>query len=342
MRPSDEPGDEPGQEPGRERRHGDRDGHAPDRRVSRRTVLAAAGTLAALSGALAVGADTAGGAPSAPAAAPAKRQAAPPLIIAHRGLSDIWPQHTMQAYKAARAVGDAVLIEADVYASSDGVLFCRHDRLLAQSTDIEERFPADAEADVWELPAAKLEQLTGTGGDPALQDGPAPAPADLKVARFADLLDYALAEGVRVYVETKHAAAVAPLKRLLAEKLDGATPDVFVESFTAQHLLDMGFSEHRNRTRLVQSPPQEDAALSGIGAYASVLAPSAGSVTPEAVARIHAAGLEVHVHGLADAGLPEDDEDSYTSLLDAGVDGIFTDRCDVGARALDAWLARGG
>lgn len=337
MRPSQEPGPEPG----RERRHGDghRNGH--DRRVSRRTVLAAGtGGLAALSGALAFGAGTAGGAPTA--AAPAKRQVARPLIIAHRGLSDIWPQHTMQAYKAARAVGDAVLIEADVYASSDGVLFCRHDRLLAQSTDIEERFPADAEADVWELPAAKLEQLTGTGGDPSLQDGPAPAPADLKVARFADLLDYALAEGVRVYVETKHAAAVAPLKSLLAEKLDGTTPDVFVESFTAQHLLDTGFSEYRNRTRLVQSPPEDDAALSDIGAYASVLAPSAGSATPDAVARIHAAGLEVHVHGLADAGLPEGDQDSYASLLDAGVDGIFTDRCDVGAQALDAWLARGG
>ncbi|OEU91997.1 hypothetical protein DB35_06740 [Streptomyces abyssalis] len=305
--------------------------------VNRRTLLAAgAGGIAALIGASAFGAGVARGA--RPAAA--VRQVAKPLIIAHRGLSDIWPQHTMQAYKAARAVGDDIVIEADVFASSDGVLFCRHDALLADSTDVEERFPADAGANVWELPAAKLEQLTGTGGDSSLQGGVTPPPADVKVPRFAGLLDYAKAEGVRVYVETKHAGAVAPLRRLLARELNGATPDVYVESFEAQHLVDFGFSEFRNRTRLMQGLPDDDSELRAVGEYASVLAPAAKAITPSAVARIHSAGLSVHAHGLEEAGLPESDQGSYTSLLDAGVDGIFTDRCDVGQEALNSWLRR--
>ncbi|WP_314174018.1 glycerophosphodiester phosphodiesterase [Streptomyces winkii] len=306
-----------------------------DEGTGRRTVLTAgAGGIAALIGLSAFGSRDASGAP----AAPAVKQAAKPLIIAHRGLSDIWPQHTMQAYKAARAVGDDIVVEADVFASSDGVLFCRHDELLADSTDVRERFPAQAEAKVWELKAAQLEQLTGTGGDPALQDGPEPSPEDLRVPRFARFLDYAVAEGVRVYVETKHAQAVAPLKRLLAEKLSRTTPDLYVESFVAQHLRDIGFSELRNRTRLMQEIP-DDAALREIAGYASVFAPAAKTATRSTVARIHAAGLEVHVHGLEEAGLPESDRDSYTALLNAGVDGIFTDRCDVGKRALDGWLA---
>jgi glycerophosphoryl diester phosphodiesterase len=47
------------------------------------------------------------------------------------------------------------------------------------------------------------------------------------------------------------------------------------------------------------------------------------------VERIHAAGAEVHVWTVNDPG-------AMTRLLDLGVDGIVTDRCDVLRALVDA------
>jgi glycerophosphoryl diester phosphodiesterase len=52
-------------------------------------------------------------------------------------------------------------------------------------------------------------------------------------------------------------------------------------------------------------------------------------VTARTVERIHAAGAEVHVWTVNDPG-------AMTRLLDLGVDGIVTDRCDVLRALVDA------
>src|SRR5689334_5361497 len=59
----------------------------------------------------------------------------PPRIIAHRGASGQRPEHTLEAYALAVAQG-ADALEPDLVASRDGVLFARHDIVLARSTDI--------------------------------------------------------------------------------------------------------------------------------------------------------------------------------------------------------------
>lgn len=62
------------------------------------------------------------------------------LVIAHRGASYYLPEHTTASYRLALELG-ADWIEADVVASSDGVLFCLHSVDLAVTTNVEEVFP---------------------------------------------------------------------------------------------------------------------------------------------------------------------------------------------------------
>ena len=55
----------------------------------------------------------------------------PPLVIAHRGASGDFPEHTLEAYRAAIFQG-ADFIEPDLAITSDGVLIARHEPTLAQ------------------------------------------------------------------------------------------------------------------------------------------------------------------------------------------------------------------
>lgn len=58
-----------------------------------------------------------------------------PLVIAHRGASGYFPEHTMAAYQQALDQG-ADIIEADLVPTKDGVLISRHENELSTSTDI--------------------------------------------------------------------------------------------------------------------------------------------------------------------------------------------------------------
>ncbi len=55
----------------------------------------------------------------------------PPLVIAHRGASGDFPEHTLAAYRAAIFQG-ADFVEPDLVTTSDGVLIARHEPTLAQ------------------------------------------------------------------------------------------------------------------------------------------------------------------------------------------------------------------
>ena len=54
-----------------------------------------------------------------------------PLVIGHRGASGDFPEHTLEAYRAAIAAG-ADFIEPDLAITSDGILIARHEPTLAQ------------------------------------------------------------------------------------------------------------------------------------------------------------------------------------------------------------------
>ena len=58
-----------------------------------------------------------------------------PMVIAHRGASGYFPEHTLEAYTLAIAMG-ADVIEPDLVPSKDGILVSRHDITLSGSTNV--------------------------------------------------------------------------------------------------------------------------------------------------------------------------------------------------------------
>lgn len=64
----------------------------------------------------------------------------PPLVIAHRGLSGYYPEHTLEAYSRAIDAG-ADFIEPDLVSTRDGVLVARHENEISGTTDVAQKFP---------------------------------------------------------------------------------------------------------------------------------------------------------------------------------------------------------
>lgn len=62
----------------------------------------------------------------------------PPIIIAHRGASGLYQEHTIKAYTAAIEQG-ADFIEPDLVMTRDGVLIARHDHYLSATTNVADR-----------------------------------------------------------------------------------------------------------------------------------------------------------------------------------------------------------
>jgi glycerophosphoryl diester phosphodiesterase len=62
----------------------------------------------------------------------------PPLIIAHRGASGYRPEHTLESYRLAIALG-CDYIEPDLVITRDGVLIARHENELSETTDVGDR-----------------------------------------------------------------------------------------------------------------------------------------------------------------------------------------------------------
>jgi glycerophosphoryl diester phosphodiesterase len=63
-----------------------------------------------------------------------------PLVIAHRGASGTFPEHTLEAYKAAIDQG-ADFVEPDLVLTKDGVMIARHEPMLDDTTDVALKFP---------------------------------------------------------------------------------------------------------------------------------------------------------------------------------------------------------
>lgn len=57
-----------------------------------------------------------------------------PLVIAHRGGSELWPENTLVAFHAAAEMGVDIL-EMDIHSTSDGILVVIHDEEVDRTTD---------------------------------------------------------------------------------------------------------------------------------------------------------------------------------------------------------------
>lgn len=232
-----------------------------------------------------------------------------PLVIAHRGASAAYPEHTRPAYEKALADG-ADGLECDVRLSRDGHLVLIHDRTLDRTSD--HRGPVGRRS---------LEQLRGVafGGE--------------SILTLDELIELAKGAGrpVRLLVETKHpnryGAAVelrllALLRRHALERPhDDASVQVTVMSFSPLAVRRMRtLAPSLPRVQLMDLiPPGLKPSRLPFGAR--IAGPGLELVRrrPDLVRRLKAQGNEVYVwtvNSTADVDM----------VLALGVDGIITDR----------------
>ncbi len=225
-----------------------------------------------------------------------------PIGIAHRGGAAEEPENTIEAFRAASALGFRYL-ETDVHLTIDGVVAAFHDPTLDRVSD---RSGSIAELPWSEVRGARVE---GRGTIPSMQE---------LLEEFPD---------ARFNIDAKSDAVLVPLLDLMVE-LD-VLDRVCLGSFSDRRLARArarlgarlctsagraGIARHVARARGVRVPPDK--------AHALQVPPSVRGirlVTRRFVDRAHADGRAVHVWTI-------DDEDQMHELFDLGVDGIMTDR----------------
>ncbi|MFE7405410.1 glycerophosphodiester phosphodiesterase [Isoptericola sp. NPDC057559] len=237
------------------------------------------------------------------------------VVVAHRGASADAPQNTLAAFAAADDAG-ARMIEIDVHLSADGVPVVIHDGTVDATTD--------GAGEVRGHTVAELQAFdAGSWFGPEF--------AGQRIPTLAEVLDLVAARpGLDVLCEYKGAWTaedVAVTMRVVAGS--GLTGRLMVQGFdptTVAALRDVAPQVPRS---LLLEHPRADLAelLDELGAAA--VSPGAALLAedPALVPAAHAAGRQVF-------GWTANDEATWEALLDAGVDGIITDR----PAALRGWL----
>ena len=236
------------------------------------------------------------------------------LAFAHRGGALEAPENTMKAFEYAVGLGYRYL-ETDAYATRDDVLISFHDDKLDRVTD--------AKGQVEALSWAEVAHARIDGREPI------PLMEDL-LTRWPD---------VRINIDPKHDAAVAPLIALI--KRLGVQDRVCIGSFSDRRIRQVADAfDGRVCTALGPSGVLKlKAASAGWPArrwphgcaQVPVKDRNVTIVTRRFVKAAEKRGLQVHVWTI-------DDEAEMHRLLDLGVHGLMTDRPAVLKRVL---MARG-
>jgi glycerophosphoryl diester phosphodiesterase len=230
-------------------------------------------------------------------------------IIAHRGLALDAPENTLLALLRALSAG-ATHLETDIHASADGVAVIAHDPDLARV--------AGRSVKVGQLTMTELRRIELGHGQ-----------GFCSLAEALDAFPQA-----RFNIDVKDARAAAPAVASIRDAR--ATGRVLITSFSSDRRRAVadalpGVASSPAVTEFVPAligarlgiPPLVRRALRG---FVAVQVPERRGplriITRRTVERIHAAGAEVHVWTIND---PAD----MARLLDVGVDGIVTDRCDI-------------
>ncbi|MGN8158207.1 glycerophosphodiester phosphodiesterase [Salinisphaera sp. SWV1] len=293
------------------------------------------------------------------------------IVIAHRGASGYLPEHTLAGYAMAYALG-ADYIEPDLVSTRDGELICCHDIHLDRTTDVAMRYPGRARGDgrwyaadftlaeIKTLQARERVDEHGARVFPGRFDANAHGFA---VPAFTELLDLIAAlnrqsgRRVGVYPETKspefHGAEGLALEPTLLATLaeygyTGPDARVFVQSFspTNLRLMRQEMSSELPMIQLIGDTALEaewitPAGLDAIATYANGIGPDKSLIVAGNGALVHNAherGLLVHPYTFrADQlgdGYPDLAAELAAYYFDYGVDGVFTDFCDVAVQLL--------
>jgi glycerophosphoryl diester phosphodiesterase len=119
-----------------------------------------------------------------------------PLVIAHRGGADLWPEETMVAFRGAEDLGADVL-EFDVKLTADGVPVVIHDPTLDRTTSCTGLVVDRSFAELSECDAAYWFSPDGGASFPYRGTG-------VRVPSLEEVLRFATSEGILVTPELKN------------------------------------------------------------------------------------------------------------------------------------------
>lgn len=188
-----------------------------------------------------------------------KKQYTGPWRMAHRGVCQIAPENTLEAFRAAYHAGIEGL-EIDIRMTQDGVILIHHDETLERMTRGGKTPCSKAVEDcTWD----ELEQLEIPYAGHLLGRNDPEDTRTAKLMRLSDLLDWmnGLTRRVILEIEYKAAGMMPELCRLLADfdkrsdcVIFASDPEMMIEiqKYAKQHTLPEGVKLGANIGRLTQ------------------------------------------------------------------------------------------
>ncbi len=186
-----------------------------------------------------------------------------PLIIAHRGASGYYPEHTLGAYSLAIDMG-ADYIEPDLVFTKDGHLICRHENEISQTTDVAKRSEFAARKtkktidghtiEGWfteDFTLAEIKTLRCIERLPQLRhqnmrfNGIEQIPTFEELLAFREQMSRQHGRNIGIYPETKHPSYFAsigheydePLLKTISQfGLNSRAAPIFIQSFETENL----------------------------------------------------------------------------------------------------------
>jgi len=224
-----------------------------------------------------------------------------PLVIAHRGASGERPENTLSAYQLALDQR-ADMIEIDLHLSLDGIIMIRHDANLAR---------LGGSGEIRDHSAAELAKLNAAPG--AALEERMPTLVDV-LEGFGDRVEFNLE------IKVGEAASYEGIEEIALAMVEerGLISKMLFSSFHDPVLARLRRLSSAARLAVLISPRAPAQMLERAKAVAAeAINPSIRLVDAELVARAHTSGLKVYPY-------TADDPRELRRLLEAGVDGIFT------------------
>ena len=235
------------------------------------------------------------------------------IVIGHRGASGYAPEHTFASWDLAMELG-VDYIEQDLQMTSDGVLVVMHDPTLDRTTSGSGEVIRHTLAEVQALDAGSWFNAKFAG------------------ERVRTLREVFERYGARAnyYIETKNPEEAPGMEEQLLELInefglrDGAIArwQVLIQSFSTPSLRKIQqMGPQLPLIQLIEKEYSSDAIqsmLPDIRTYAVGIGPSRLSVDRPLVGAAHEHGLHVHPYTVNEPA-------EIQRLIDAGVDGMFSD-----------------
>ncbi|RLE32560.1 glycerophosphodiester phosphodiesterase [Candidatus Acetothermia bacterium] len=290
------------------------------------------------------------------------------IVIGHRGAAGYLPEHTLESYAFAYALG-ADYIEPDLVMTKDGVLICLHDIYLEFTTNVENIFPERRRSDghwyaidftLEEIKRLSVHERCRRNGRPYFPDRFPVGKSHFEIPTFAEMIELiqglnrSTGRDVGIYPELKkpswHMQRGYDIAAALMEILDrygyrGPDAKVFIQCFEADTLkrLREEFHTELPLIQLVSASPTywhmwTKEGLAEIARYADGIGPNKSIIedNPDYVVWAHEFGLLVHPYTFRADSLPRKygslEEELETFFFTYGVDGVFTDHPDVAVK----------